>query len=177
MVREDSRAAKRRTAQTEPALPRPPGRHHLVLRLLQRHPTGADLSMEPQFVAVLDCCLCPVLEPQVVGRRGMAAEPERDQMIELVILRGARQAIRELALDGVRHLPRWAHLGRVAALADRVVDRGLGHVGSAAPGTGARWWSWAAAGDRISPELSSATSPTAAPAPRAIRCRTPNAGE
>src|SRR5713226_5201316 len=70
-------------------------RHHLMLRLLQRRPRGADLAMQPQLLPVLDRRLRPALEPQVVGRRGMAAEPERDQVIEFVILWGAGQAVSE----------------------------------------------------------------------------------
>jgi len=89
----------------------------------------------------------------------MAAEPERDQVVQLVVRRGAAQAIREPAFDPIRDLTRWPHLGRIAALADRVVDRRLGDVGAPAPWTGARWWSSAAAGARISPQLSRVTSP------------------
>ena len=65
-----------RVAETSPLVspervrtssPRPPGGHHLTLRLLQRHTARADLPMQPQLVPVLDRGLRPVLEPKVVG--------------------------------------------------------------------------------------------------------------
>ncbi len=59
----------------------------------------------------------------------MPTQPERDEMVQFVVLRVAGESVDEPALDGIRDLPRWTHLGRVAALTDRGVDRGLGHVG------------------------------------------------
>ena len=76
-----------------------------MLRLLQRRPRGADLAMQPQLLPVLDRRLRPALEPQVVGRRGMAAEPERDQVIEFVILWGAGQAVSEPRAPDSEALP------------------------------------------------------------------------
>ena len=49
-------------------------------------------------------------------------------MVQLVVLRGAGEPLSESALDGIRELPRRPNLGRVAALADRRLDRGLIHV-------------------------------------------------
>jgi hypothetical protein len=66
----------------------------------------------------------------------MATEPQRDQVVQLVVLRGARQAVGEAALDGIRNLPRWTHPRRVPALADRVVNGRLGHVGVNGAGNG-----------------------------------------
>ena len=57
-------------------------------------------------------------------------------MIQLIVLWGARQAVGEPALDGIRNLPRWAHLRRVPDLADRVIDGCLGHVGVNGAGDG-----------------------------------------
>ena len=107
---------------------RSPRPHHLVLGLLEGHAAGADLAMQPQLIAILHRGLAPGLEPEVSGRRGMPAETERDEVIQLVVLRRARVSVEELALDGVRELPGRAHPSRVAALADCGLDRGLGHV-------------------------------------------------
>jgi hypothetical protein len=52
-----------------------------MLRLLQRHAARADLAVQPEFVSVLDRGLLPALEPEVVGRRGMPTQPERDEVI------------------------------------------------------------------------------------------------
>ncbi len=58
----------------------------------------------------------------------MAAEPQWDEMVQLILLRGIGETFRQRAPDGIRELPGWAHLRRVATLADRVADRPLGHV-------------------------------------------------
>jgi len=42
----------------------------------------------------------------------------------------------EPALDGIRNFPGWPHPGRVPALADRVVNGRLGHVGVHCAGDG-----------------------------------------
>jgi hypothetical protein len=59
----------------------------------------------------------------------MPAQPERDEVIQLVVLRGARVPVDKPALDSMCELPGWAYLCRVAALADRAVYRLLGDVG------------------------------------------------
>jgi hypothetical protein len=59
----------------------------------------------------------------------MPTQTERDEVIQFVVLWRTGQSVSKPALDGIRDRPRWTHLGRVAALTDRGVDCGLGHVG------------------------------------------------
>ena len=59
----------------------------------------------------------------------MTAEPQRDEMVQFVVLRGAGESVDKPTLDGIGELPGRAHFGRVPGLADRGADRGLGHVG------------------------------------------------
>ena len=58
----------------------------------------------------------------------MAPEAEWDEMIQLVVLWGAGVSVHEVAFDGLRDLARRAHGCRVPTLADRALNRGLGHV-------------------------------------------------
>jgi hypothetical protein len=58
----------------------------------------------------------------------MTAKPQWDEMVQLIVLWGIGETFRQPALDGIRELPGWAHLRRVATLADRAADRPLGHV-------------------------------------------------
>jgi hypothetical protein len=78
--------------------PRSPDPHHLVLRLLQGHPARADLSVQAELLAVLDRRLRPGLEPQIVRRRGVSAEPQRNQVIELVVVGRVGKPLRQLVL-------------------------------------------------------------------------------
>jgi hypothetical protein len=115
---QENRPRQRFCGECGTTLSRSPSLQHVVLRLLQRLPPRADLPMQPQLVPVLGCRLRPALEPEVFQRPGMATEPDWDEVVELIVLRGAGQSVGEPAFDGIRHLSRWAHLSRVAALAD-----------------------------------------------------------
>lgn len=96
--------------------------------------------MQPKLIAVLHRGLRPVLEPEIPEGPGIAAEPDRDDMVKLVVLRGARQAVGQPALDGIRYLPRGG--GRTLAVYAgwQMVSWVVACVTwrSTAPGTGAR---------------------------------------